>query len=67
MSPVMAFILYCILQYIWPSSRAVSVLMMVSVKLSNTDTLGPIKCVLIRKVSSFQGANNMKLGLGQVS
>ncbi len=27
--------------------------------LSNTDTLGPIKCVLIREVSSFQGANNI--------
>ncbi len=26
--------------------------------LSNTDTLGPIKYVLIREVSSFQGANN---------
>ena len=25
---------------------------------SNTDTLGPLKCVLIRGVSSFQGANN---------
>ncbi len=25
---------------------------------SNTDTLGPITCVLIREVSSFQGANN---------
>ena len=24
---------------------------------SNTDTLGPLKCVLIRGVSSFQGAN----------
>ncbi len=37
------------------------------------ETLGPMKCVLIREVSSFQGANNtypgiyMKLGLGQVS
>ncbi len=29
--------------------------------LSNTDTLGPIKCVLIREVSSFQGANNTYL------
>ncbi len=29
--------------------------------LSNTDTLGPIKCVLIREVSSFQGANNASL------
>ncbi len=27
--------------------------------LSNTDPLGPIKCVLIREVSSFQGANNL--------
>ncbi len=27
--------------------------------LSNTDTLGPIKYVLIRKVSSFQGTNNI--------
>ncbi len=26
--------------------------------LSNTDTLGPIKCVLIREVSSFHGAND---------
>ncbi len=26
--------------------------------LSNTDTLGPIICVLFREVSSFQGANN---------
>ncbi len=26
--------------------------------LSNTDTFGPIKCVLIREVSSFQGANS---------
>ncbi len=26
--------------------------------LSNMDTLGPIKCVLIREVSSFQGANS---------
>ncbi len=24
--------------------------------LSNTDTVGPIECVLIREVSSFQGA-----------
>ena len=23
----------------------------------NTDTLGPLKCVLVREVSSFQGAN----------
>ncbi len=29
--------------------------------LSNTDTLGPRKCVLIREVSSFQGANNTYL------
>ncbi len=29
--------------------------------LSNTDTLGPIKCVLIREVSSFQGATNTYL------
>ncbi len=29
--------------------------------LSNTDTLGPIKCVLIREVSSFQGVNNTYL------
>ncbi len=29
--------------------------------LSNTDTLRPIKCVLIREVSSFQGANNTYL------
>ncbi len=29
--------------------------------LSNTDTLGSMKCVLIRKVSSFQGANNTYL------
>ncbi len=29
--------------------------------LANTDTLGPIKCVLIREVSSFQGANNTYL------
>jgi len=28
---------------------------------SNTDTLGPLKCVLIRGVSSFQGANNTYL------
>ncbi len=28
---------------------------------SNTDTLGLIKCVLIREVSSFQGANNTYL------
>ncbi len=26
--------------------------------LSNTDTFGPIKCVLIREGSSFQGAND---------
>ncbi len=25
------------------------------------DTLGPLKCVLIREVSSFQGANNTYL------
>ncbi len=25
------------------------------------DTLGPIKCVLIREVSSFQGANNTSI------
>ncbi len=36
--------------------------------LSNRDILGPIKCVLIREVSSFQGANNaMKLVLDQLS
>ncbi len=38
--------------------------------ISNTDTLGPIKCVLIREVSSFQGANiqlYMRLRFGQVS
>ncbi len=39
--------------------------------LSNTDTLGPIKCGLIREVSSFQGANsiiiNMKLDLVKCS
>ncbi len=29
--------------------------------LSNTNTLGPIKCVLIREMSSFQGANNRYL------
>ncbi len=29
--------------------------------LSNTDTLGPIKFVLIKEVSSFQGANNAYL------
>ncbi len=29
--------------------------------LSNTDTLGPIKCVLIREMSSFQGVNNTHL------
>ena len=28
---------------------------------SNMDTLGPLKCVLIRGVSSFQGANNAYL------
>jgi len=28
---------------------------------SNTDTLGPLKCVLIRGVSSFQGENNTYL------
>ncbi len=30
-------------------------------KLSTTDTLGPIKCVLIREVSSLPGANNTYL------
>ncbi len=34
-------------------------LVQTTVKLSNMDTLGPIKCVLIREVSSFQGANNI--------
>ncbi len=29
--------------------------------LSNTDTLGPMKCVLIREVSSFQGVNTTYL------
>ncbi len=29
--------------------------------LSTTDTLGPIQCVLIWEVSSFQGANNTYL------
>ncbi len=29
--------------------------------LSNTDSLGPMKCVLIEEVSSFQGANNTYL------
>ena len=28
---------------------------------SNADTLGPLKCVLIRGVSSFHGANNTYL------
>ncbi len=28
---------------------------------SNTDTPGPLKCVLIREVSSFQGVNNTYL------
>jgi len=28
---------------------------------SNTDTFEPLKCVLIRRVSSFQGANNTYL------
>ena len=28
---------------------------------SNTDTLGPLKCVLSRGVSSFQGASNTYL------
>ncbi len=55
MSPVMALILYCTYG---PVACAVFVLMMLSVKLSNTDTLGPIKYVLIGEVSSFQGANN---------
>ncbi len=29
--------------------------------LSNTDCLEPIKCALIREVSSFQGTNNASL------
>ena len=28
---------------------------------SNRDTIGPLKCVLIREVSSFQGKNNTYL------
>ncbi len=39
--------------------------------LSNTDTLGTLKCVLIREVSSFRGGGEvhicMKLRLGQLS
>ena len=32
--------------------------------LSNVDTIEPLKCVLIREVSSFQGANNTHLYVG---
>ncbi len=37
------------------------VLVRIQWNLSNTDTLGPIKCVLVREVFSFHGANNTYL------
>ncbi len=47
--------------FIGASKEAAMKPWMVQWNLSNTDTSGPIKCVLSREVSSFQGANNTYL------
>ncbi len=44
-----------------PPFLTILLLTCVCVILSNTDTLGPLNCILIKEVSSFQGANSTYL------